>query len=173
MALFGILVDSALKARQDQLDAQWSSVSALYSGCDQTPDSAFAEFATDLSAWRAFYASGSDWSADSKTATDEWQTKLQDWTNRLTGWGCYGTAGPDELAAGSGAIPTVKDPPPDAPGIVDSVLATLKKTENAALSPFSTIGWVAVGIVVLVVLAIVWITTKGRAKGYGVEVGGN
>ncbi len=170
MALFNVISDPALKARQDELDAQWSSLSALYSGCDQTPDNAFAEFSTDLRLWREFYASGSDWSASSKTATDTWQTKAQDWSRRLQGWGCYGTAGSDQLDAGSGAIPTVKDPPPDAPGLLDNLKALdpLPEIEKWA----EGVGLIVVGVVVLVIIAIVYITTKGHAKGYGVEVGG-
>ncbi len=171
MALFNIFSDPALKARQDQLDGQWNSLQALYSSCNNTPDASFAEFATDFRLWKEFYNSGSDWSADSKRATDEWQTKAQEWSRKLASWGCTGNtqdANGDPIPqSGDAGIPTVKDNPPDQPGLLDS-LNPLPKLESWA----ETVGWVVVGLVVLAILAVVWISTKGHAKGPGgLEVG--
>jgi hypothetical protein len=158
-----VFSDPQLRARQDQLDAQWKSLKASYDACNDTPPTSFAEFATDFAGWTSFYDSESDWSSNAKKATDEWQTKAQEWAGKIAGW-CGGGA--------DSGIPTVKDPPPDEPGLVDQALGVFDKTRDAVLAPVFKVGWVAVGIVAAVILAIVVIVTKGRAKGYGIEVGG-
>lgn len=175
MALFNVFSDPALKARQDILDAQWNSLWSIYQGCDNAPNNTFSEFVTERTAWKEFYDSGSDWSASSKAATDQWQSKAQEWASQFTSWGCNGNLGSVNgvsIPADVNSIPTVKDPPPDGPSFIDTALQTFQKTESSILSPFATIGWVAVGLAVLIILALVWSLTKGHAKGYGVEIGG-
>jgi hypothetical protein len=167
-----VFSDPKLRARQTQLDAQWNSLWALWQGCDATVDSSFSEFSTDRAGWIDFYGSESDWSADAKTATDEWQTKAQSWATRLSGWGCYGTVGPDSASPNASGVPSIKDPPPDDPTIFDRGLNLFAKARDEVLAPVATVGWVAVGIVGAVILAIIVLATKGRAKGYGIEVGG-
>ncbi len=158
-----VFSDPKLRARQEQLDGQWNSLWATWQSCDGTPDSAFSEFASDRTNWKNFYDGESDWSADSKTATDEWQKKAQEWSGKLASW----------CGAGAAAgIPSVKDAPPDDPTLIDRTFSIVRKAEDTVIAPFATIGWVAVGFAVLMILAIVWIFTKGRAKGYGIEVGG-
>jgi hypothetical protein len=176
MALFGLLVDQKLRARQDLLDGQWKSLKAAFTTCGDTPDSWFAEFSTDFAAWSDFYASESDWSSGSKSATDEWQTKAQDWSNKLSTLGCTGNWDNintvSALGQTSSGIPTVKDPPPDDPGLLDSVLAGVHKVTDPVTNTAATIGWVAVGLMIVIIAAIVWIITKGSVSGYGVKVGG-
>ena len=158
-----IFSDDKLRTRQIQLDGQWSSLWARWQSCDSTPDSAFAEFASDRKGWIEFFDSGSDWSDDSKKATDIWQQKAQEWSNKLSSWCGGGT---------SSGIPSVKDPPPDDPTLIMRITGGIKDVADIALKPAATIGWVAVAIFVLVLLTIVWIVTKGRAKAFGVELGG-
>jgi len=172
---FGVFVDPKLRARQDQLDGQWKSLKAAWTACQNTPDSSFAEFATDFNGWSDFYASESDWSSASKSATDEWQTKAQDWSNKLTSWGCNGNWDNFQIVSANGSdangIPTIKDPPPNDPGLLDTVLGGIKKVTDPVTSTASTIGWVAVSLFVLIIFAIVWIVTKGRFEGFGAKVG--
>jgi hypothetical protein len=170
-----IFVDPKLRARQNQLDAQWKALRSSFQTCDATPDSSFAEFTTDFDNWSAFYATESDWSAGSKSATDEWQTKAQDWSNRLRSWGCTGSFDGFNVVSALGdtssGIPTVKDPPPDDPGLLDSVLSGVHKVTDPVTSTAATIGWVAVGLLILIIGSIVWIVTRGAYSGYGVKVG--
>lgn len=160
-----VFSDPVLKARQDQLDGQWKSLWALYQGCDQTPDNAFSQFVNDKRAWDEFYDSGSDWSDDSKHATDNWQLKAQEWAGRLNGWGCYGTSGSANLDTGSSGIPTIKDPPKDEPSFLD-------KLTDSSKTYFTTVGIVGVALFVFVILAIVFVLSKGKASGFGVSLGG-
>lgn len=122
--------DPALRARQTQLDAQWSGLWGTYnSTCDNGLGGAFPEFASDYNGWREFYASGSDYTGASKHATDEWQTKAQEWAKRLKDYGC----GQKEF--GDLGLPGVKDSPPDEPGWFDRLKGA---AEEAAL--FSGLG---------------------------------
>lgn len=174
MALFNIFSDPALKARQDVLDAQWSSLNALFNTCDAMPSQSWVEFVNDLKSWRIFYDSGSDWSSSSEKATNEYQVKAQEWSQRLDAAGCRGSVGSvggDDIPGSVSGIPGVKDPPPLTPGLLDEAASAFEKGTDALSSPFKTLGWVAVGIVVLIVVGLVVITTKGHASGYGVEVG--
>jgi hypothetical protein len=157
-----IFSDPALRARQDQLDAQWNSLWASYQQCDNTPSAAFPEFSTDLRLWREFYASGSDWSSDSKHETDIWQGKAQEWAGKLAGWCAMG--------ADSG-IPTVKDAPPDSPGVLDRVLDPFKKTEADIFSFFKGTGIAIFVLILIVIFALVFVLTKGKANAFGVKLG--
>ena len=168
MALFNVFSDPVLKARQDTLDAQWKSLKALYDGCDQTPDSAFAEFVNDKRAWDEFYDSGSDWSDDSKHATDLYQRKAQEWSARLGSWGCFGTSGSDVLHPGSGAAPTIKDPPPDEPGFLDKV----GDVGEGYISFLKGVGYISAAFIIAGVLFAFYLVYKG-AEGWGVKVGGS
>ena len=174
MSLFpNIVSNPALRARQDQLDGQWSSLNGIQQSCDQFPSQAWVEFSNDLRNWREFYDSGSDWSQSSEKATNEWQIKAQEWAARMAGSGCGGTAGSvggSDIPA-AGGIPGVKDPPPLSQGLLDEAAEAFEKGTDALQSPFKTLGWVAVGIVVLILVAVIWVGTKGHASGWGVEVG--
>lgn len=175
MALFNIFSDPELKARQDQLDGQWAATNAMFQTCDNTPSQAFPEFTRDLAAWRQFYDSGSDWSADSKHATDEWQTKLKDWVQRLKDYGCQGSVGSiggeDITANGDQGYAGVKDNPPDKPPLFQSLLDGIQSTENTLLAPLGKLG-IGVSVVVVILLIIVaYVLTRGKAEGYGVKLG--
>jgi hypothetical protein len=128
--------DPELRARQDVLNAQWNGLWGTYNAtCSNGLGNAFPEFATDKRNWDDFYGSESDWSSASKHATDEWQTKAQEWAKRLKDYGCG-----DNQYSDLG-IPGVKDNPEDRPGVLDA-LETGVKTYVAG-----------VGVVVLLVLA--------------------
>jgi hypothetical protein len=174
MSLFpNIVSNPALRARQDQLDAQWSSLNGIQQNCSDLPSQAWVQFVNDLRNWREFYDSGSDWSQSSEQATNDWQIKAQEWTTRMAASGCGGTAGSvgDTYIPAAGGIPTIKDPPPLSQGLLDEASDAFKKGTDALESPFKTLGWVAVGIVVLIIVAVIWISTRGHASGYGVDVG--
>lgn len=156
-----IISDPKLRTRQDQLDAQWSSLWAVYQGCDNTPDSSFSNFATDLRNWRVFYNGGSDWSSSSENATNEWQSKAQEWSNKLNTWGCTGNQSADDLPNG---LPTVKDPPPDVKSILENAKDAISHETDSFFSTLATMGWVAVGLAVLVVLAIVYLLTHAKVS---------
>lgn len=177
MALFNVFSDSELKARQDQLDAQWKSLNSLINTCDDFPSSGWVEFVNDFRNWQEFYDSGSDWSSDSKHATDLWQVKAGEYAKRLAGAGCRGgigsVAGVDVVSAGDSGIPFVKEPPADMPGLFHEILSGVDQAQDTLLAPLKTAGWVVVGVVVLIVIALVWILTKGQASGYGISVGGS
>lgn len=109
--------DPELRARQDVLNGQWNSLWGTYNAtCSNGLGNAFPEFATDYNNWQEFYDSGSDWTGASKHATDEWQTKAQEWAKRLKDYGCGDTQYKDL------GIPGVKDIPPDKPGFLDNLL---------------------------------------------------
>src|SRR5260221_10488487 len=135
-------VDEKLRARQDQLDAQWQ---ALYNlRCESLPTSASVEFDTDFNNWRVFYDSESDWSSGSKSATDEWQTKAKEWATRLATYGCGGSVQINNIdvisATGDKGIPSIKNNPADDPSLLD----TLAHVRDVATKPFtdaaSTVG---------------------------------
>lgn len=156
MALFS---DPALRARQDQLNAQWNSLKAAYQACD-TPSAAFPEFATDYRLWGEFYESGSDFLDSSKRATDSWQRKAQEWQNRMSAWNC------GESGYSDGGLPGVKDPPPDEPDFLD-------KLADKAQDPFRflrNVAWAGVALVFVIILGIIWLVSKKSVSGHGVRV---
>src|SRR5215471_20743042 len=156
-----MFVDPQLRARQDQMDAQWSSLNGTINSCDAFPDAAWVQFVNDLRNWRDFYAGGNDWSSASKHATDDWQTKLQSWTTQVASWCVPGASDPTY-------IPTVKDPPPDQPSTLQTLLGEVKSDVAA---PFVWVEDVALKIgiglavlVVLIIVAIVVVLVKGNVK---------
>lgn len=176
MALFNVFSDPKLAARQAQLDSQWRSLNALVNTCNNVPSSSWVEFVADFKSWTEFFQSGSDWSASSKAATDEWQSKAQTWVDRISSYGCAGTLGSVDginvvSAVGDAGVPTIKDPPPNDPTFLDEVTATVGKVTEPIWSRIGTVGWVAAGLIVLIILGLVWVLTKGKASGYGVKLG--
>lgn len=157
-----IFSDPKLRARQDQLAAQWNSLWAAYQQCDQTPDSSFAEFATDRRLWQEFYDSGSDWSSNSQNATNEWQAKAKEWADKLSGWGCMGNDSNPDL--GYSGIPGVKDPPPDDPGVLADLATAASAPVNGLFDTLKTIGWVTVGIIVIILGLAVYALTHVKAS---------
>ncbi len=172
MALFNVFSDPVVAAQQAQLDGQWQALNVVQDQCNQIPTTALVEFYNDLQAWNTFYASGSDWSASSKNATNDWQKKAQEWSNKFTGWSCGNTPGIIAPDTGTSLIPGVKDPPPDDPGLLAGLKSDALAPINAIESYIRAAGWIAVGLVVLVVGAIVYISTRGKVSGYGLTVGG-
>lgn len=173
--MFNVFSDPALRARQAQLDGQWSSLNGLINTCDGFPTQAWVEFRNDLTNWREFFSSESDWSQSSEKATNGWQIKAQEWASRVGASGCSGTVGSmggvDVPSVGDSGIPGVKDPPPLSETLLDEVTGAFEKGTDALQAPFKTLGWVAIGIIAAVLITIIWVTTKGRASGYGVSVG--
>lgn len=169
-----VFVDPKLRGRQDILDGQWKALNAAFQVCDNTPDSSFAEFVNNFRDWQAFYASESDWSSGSKATTDQWQNTAQEWSRRLTSYGCNGNQDNAAVVSSTGdgsGIPTVKDPPPDDPGVLDTALGAIHKVTDPITGTASTVAWVAVAVLVIAIGAVVYILTKGKASGYGVKVG--
>lgn len=164
MSLFpDLFVDPSLRARQDQLNAQWNSLRASYTLCNNTPDAAFAEFATDYASWQTFYASESDWSSDSFNATNSWQQKAVQWSNNMKAWGCTGNDEDNSDASTPSGIPGISAPPTDEQGAVgkaaSSVGDAVKNAFAGVWNTLTTIGWVAVGLVVLILGGIVYLLT--------------
>ncbi len=177
-----IFQDPALVQRQDALNAQWLSLNNVKTGCDGLPDSAWLEFVNDYKAWQQFYDSGSNWSADSKKATDGWQLKAQEWSKRLPGYGCAGSLGvitttdqfgnptgrQDVYATGDQGIPGVKDPPPDEKGAIE-------KISDSVGGAVKAVGIFVALVVLLVVGGLIYILTRptlhaaaaGRRQGAG------
>jgi len=167
MPLFNIFSDPKLRARQDQLNAQWISLWAAWQNCDNTPDSAFPEFVSDRNAWNEFYDSGSDWTADSNNATNVWQAKAKEWADKLGSWGCSGNFDVTDVSSPSG-IPGVKEPPPDEQSALSKAGDAISKVGGGFLgglwSSIKTVGWVAVGLVVLVLGLVVYLLTHAKVK---------
>jgi len=173
MSLFNVFSDPKLRARQDQLDAQWSSLNALQNTCDGVPDSSWVEFVNDLKAWRVFYESESDWSANSANATNEWQSKAQDWANRLGSYGCAGGLGSVagiiiQAAEGDTGIPGVKAPPAaetswlgQAGALVTGAVSAVYDDAKGAISWYS---YAIIGLIILVVLALGYMLTHVKVK---------
>ncbi len=159
---FNLFSDPKLRTRQDQLNAQWNSLLSVYQTCDNTPDSAFSEFITDLKAWRTFYDSESDWSSSSANATNEWQAKALDWTSRLSEWGCTGNQ--DGEYGTPNGIPGVKEPPPDSTSILDDAKAVVSGGADSFFGSLATVGWVATGLAILIVIGIVYLLTHVSAS---------
>lgn len=174
MALFNVFQDTELVQRQKQLDATWKSLNAAQQHCDGLPDTQWVEFVNNFEGWKEFYDSGSDWSSDSKHATDEWQRIAGEWSRKFATYSCSGTtgsAGGETFYGADSGLPGVKDPPPDMPGFLDNVVNTVGNQITEAKETAGTIAWVAVGLAVLVVLGILYIASRG-VSGYGVKVGG-
>lgn len=161
MSVLNFFSDPKLRTRQDQLNGQWNSLWAVYQACDQTPDSAFSEFATDLRLWREFYDGGNDWSSSSANATNEWQNKAMEWSQRLTDWGCTGNQSSDQLPNN---IPTVKVPPPDETSVLDDAKGFVSDKVEGIWSRLATAGWVVVGLFVLLIGGIIYLLTHVTAN---------
>lgn len=170
-----LFVDDVIKARQDALDGQWKSLKTSFTLCNNTPDSSFAEFTNDFTNWSDFYASGSNWSSSSKHATDEWQTKALEWTNRLRSWGCTGNVNNYDVISATGdtqaGIPTVRPNPADDKTFLQNAADAATALTQPARDAAATVGWAVVGLVVLVIVALAYVLTRGKASGYGVKVG--
>ena len=173
--LFNFFSDPALRARQDQLDADWNSAWAVVQTCDAVPASSFSGFATDRSNWKQFYDSGSDWSSDSYNATNEWQNRLKTWTDQFRQWGCTGsfaltpgTVGADDPTPEENGIPGVKDAPPDKQSIVEQAKDAIGNAGQGLWSNITTIGWVILGVVVLIVFGLIYTLTHVKASAPGV-----
>ncbi len=162
MGLLNLFSDPKLRARQDQLNAQWNSLLSVYQTCDNTPDSAFSEFATDLRAWRTFYDSEADWSSSSANATNEWQAKALEWTQRLSEWGCTGNQ--DGEYGTPNGIPGVKTPPPDSTSVLEDVKGLATGAADSIWSRLMTAGWVVTGMFVLLIVGIIYLLTHVTAN---------
>lgn len=160
-----IFTDPALKARQDVLAAQWNSLRAAFSVCDNTPDSSFSEFQTDYTNWTTFYNSGTDWSSDANNATNTWQTTAKSWADRLNQWGCNGTATLSPGSVGSdqpdptGGIPGIKTAPPDTTSLLEQAKNAIGNAGNGLWSDITTIGWAILGVLVLIVFGLIYVLT--------------
>lgn len=169
-----IFTDPQLKARQDVLAAQWNSLKAAYSVCDNTPDSSFSEFTTDYNNWTTFYKSGTDWSSDANNATNVWQATAKSWSDRLNQWGCNGTAALSPGSVGSdqpdptGGIPGIKTPPPDTKSIIQQAKDALGNASQGLWSDISFIGYMILGVVVLIVFGLIYVLTHVKASAPGV-----
>ena len=142
--------DPNLRTRQSQLDAQWNSLNGLVSQCNDIPNTAWVEFVNDKKNWEVFYDSESDWSQDSKEATDQWQTKAQEWAARFSSYGCSGSIGSiggvDITSGGDKGIPNVKNPPPNEDSFIDKIG-----------SAFKTVGIGLVVFLAVIILVFVYI----------------
>ena len=159
--------DPALKARQDQLDADWNSAWAVVQTCDGVPASSFSGFATDRNNWKVFYGSGTDWSSDAFNATNEWQTRLKTWTDQFNQWGCTGnfsltpgTVGADDPMPENNGVPAIKTAPPDKPSVWQEAKEAIGEAGNGLWSDITTIGWVILGVVVLIILGLVYVLPR-------------
>ncbi len=174
--LFNFFSDPALRTRQDQLDADWNSAWAVVQTCDAVPASSFSGFATDRANWKQFYDSGSDWSSDSYNATNEWQSRLKGWTDQFRQWGCTGsfslspgTVGADDPTPEENGIPGIKNPPPDKTGLLTKAKDAIGNAANGLWSDVTTIGWVILGVMVLLIMGTVYLLThvKVASPQYG------
>jgi len=181
MGFLQVFLNQDLQARRDQLNAQVLAMQNLQDQCNNVPSSSWVEWSNDKRDWDTFYSNESNWvtSSDNKKALDDWQTKMQTWSNRFASYGCAGTLGSVDginvvSAVGNtdNGIPTIKDAPPDDPGIVDSLLGTVHKVTDPFTSAVTTASWVAIGVVILIVIVLGYVLVHGQASGYGVKVGG-
>jgi hypothetical protein len=173
MALFNVFSDPVLRARQDQLDAQWSSLNALQNQCGDVPDTAWVEFVNDLRKWRTFYESESDWSADSNNATNSWQAKAQEWANRLSTYGCAGGLGSVggitiQTDVGDLGIPGVKDAPANESSWLgkagDLAKSAVTGVYDDVTGAISWTSYAIIGLIILVVLALGYVLTHAKIK---------
>ena len=124
--------------------------------CQNTPDASFSEFATDYAAWQEFYGSESDWSSNSFNATNEWQTKAGEWADKLSQWGCTGNDENAPADAPSG-IPGVKPAPADQQSLIDKAGKVVSDDITGVTNTIKTIGWVALGVVVLIIVGLIYL----------------
>jgi hypothetical protein len=168
---FNLLSDPELAARQSQLNSQWYALNQTLDECSLTASSApfFSQFYADYDQWKDFFASGSDWSSGSKHATDDWQTKLKDYTQKVNAY--CGQSSAD--AGGAAYIPGIKDNPPDAPGLLDELKGDVAAPFNWISDTATKIGIVAAVVLGALLVAVVWIAVKGNVKAgpSGVSVG--
>lgn len=171
MALFNFFSDPALKARQDQLDADWNSAWAVVQTCDGVPASTFSGFSTDRANWKTFYDSGSDWSSDSYNATNEWQARLKTYTDQFKQWGCTGsfaltpgTVGADDPTPENNGVPGIKAPPPDQQSFFSQAKDAIGNAEQGLWSSITTVGWVILGVVVLLIFGLVYVLTHVKVS---------
>ena len=155
--------DPVLRTRQDQLNAQWNSLRASYTLCQNTPDASFAEWATDYAAWQEFYNSESDWSTNSFNATNEWQAKAADWASKFASWGCTGND-PDYEAGVPSGIPGVKPPPADQQSLIDKAGQIVSDDVGGVTSTIKTIGWIAVGVLVLIIVGLIYLIPRTKVS---------
>jgi hypothetical protein len=169
--MFGInlVSDPELAARQQQLNSQWFALNQTIDSCALTSSSApaFSQFYADYDSWKEFFASGSDWSGDSKHTTDLWQVKLQDYTKLAKSY-CQQASGAEPAY-----IPGVKDPPADEPGFFDTGIGLAKDALAIPGELTKTIGIFAAVIVAAILVAIIWVSMHGNlsAGPSGVSVG--
>ncbi len=170
-ASFNLFSDPALASRQAQLNSQWYALNQTIDECSLTASSApfFSNFYSDYAEWQTFFASGSDWSSSSKHATDEWQTKLQDYTKQVAAY--CGQSSAD--AGGAAYIPGVKDNPADELGIWEGIKSDVTAPFTFASSLVTKIGIIAAVVVGAILVAVIWVAIKGNVKAgpSGVSVG--
>jgi hypothetical protein len=168
MAFFNVFSDPKLKARQDQLNAQWVAVFQTIESCGLTPSSgpAFQQFYADFESWKEFYEGGNDWSSASENATNSWQSKLQEHTANAKNFCSFGYDG------SSSYVPGVKDPPADAQGILGKA-ADLAKAPFETFEKLGTYFGIGIGVLILIVAGIlVYVIYRGiKADRSGVSVG--
>ena len=165
-ASFNLFSDPSLAARQAQLNSQWYALNQTIDECSLTASSApfFSNFYSDYAEWQTFFASGSDWSSSSKHATDEWQTKLQDYTKQVAAY-CGQSSGD---AGGAAYIPGVKDNPADEPGIWDEIKSDVTAPFTFAESLVTKVGIIVAIVIGAVLVAIIWVSVKGSVNIAGV-----
>lgn len=173
--LFNFFSDPALRTRQDQLDADWNSAWAVVQTCDGVPASSFSGFTTDRANWKQFYDSGSDWSSDSYNATNEWQNRLKGWTDQFNQWGCTGnftltpgTVGADDPTPEENGVPGVKTAPPDKESIVEQAKDAIGSAGKGLWSDISTVGYIILGVVLLLIFGLIYVLTHVKASAPGV-----
>lgn len=156
MSLFNdLFVNSDLQARSDQLNSQWQALSGQSYACNWGGGTQ-VQFDSDFQAWYTYYSSGDLDDAE----TNSWQSKAQEWSINFASFGC----GTDpSIGTTSSGIPTVKTPPANVAAPLANVASgigdTLKNAFSGLWNSLATIGWVAVGLVVLILGGIVYLFT--------------
>ena len=160
--MFGLnlVSDPELAARQQQLNSQWFALNQTIDSCALTSSSApaFSQFYADYDSWKEFFASGSDWSGDSKHTTDLWQVKLQDYTKLAKSY-CQQVSGAEPAY-----IPGVKDPPKDEPGFFDTGVSLYKDVLSIPGEIAKWAGIATIVVVVAILAAIIYVSVKGNLK---------
>lgn len=168
---FNLFSDPELAQRQASLNSQWYALYQTTENCQMTAASQpwLSQFAADYYQWQQFFESGSDWSSDSKHATDAWQSKLQEHAKQAANF--CGQSQRDD-SGGNAYIPGVKDPPPDR---ASDLWGKVKETVSA---PFNWVEGLAtkLGILLAVVIgavlfAIIYVSIKGSVKAGPISVG--
>lgn len=156
MGLFNdLFVNSDLKARTDQLNSQWQALSGQSYSCNWGGGTQ-VQFDSDFQAWFTYYNSGDLDDAE----TNSWQSKAQEWSNNFAAFGC-GTS--SDIGVTSSGIPTVKTPPPNEQAPLAKAASSIGDSITNAFSgvwnTLKTVGWVAVGLIVLILGGIVYLLT--------------